>query len=275
MPQHIAFIGAGNMSSALYGGLIHSGYSATDITATSPEPQILEAQQKKYGIHTTTDNLLAATKADVLVLAVKPQILKHVCIEIASVIQNRKTPPLIISIAAGVDCSAIQTWLKTNVAIVRCMPNTPALIGVGASGLYANHQVTSQQKSLAETLFKAVGMVEWVDNEDLLNAVTAVSGSAPAYFFLMLEAMQQTAMKQGLSSEAARNLAQQTALGAAKMATESPLSLSTLMQNVMSPQGSTEQAIFSLQGDHFSQIIERAMNACMERAQTMQNEFGV
>ncbi len=274
MSQHIAFIGAGNMSRAIYGGLIRSGYPASQITATSPELDVLQTQQHTYGIQTTTDNLLATTKADVLVLAVKPQILKMVCEEIAPVVKNRKAPPLIISIAAGIECDAISKWLGVEAPIVRCMPNTPALIGVGASGLFANRYVSDQQKDAAEQLMGAVGIAEWVTEEPLLNAVTAVSGSAPAYFFLMLNAMQQAAIQQGLSAESARKLAQQTALGAAKMAIDSTESLTRLMQNVMSPQGSTEQAILSLQSNEFSEAIEAAMNACKARAEAMQKEFG-
>lgn len=275
MLQNIAFIGAGNMSSAMFGGLIRSGYEPSCITATSPEPEILQQHSDVFGIQTTTDNLLATAKADVLVLAVKPQILRMVCEEIAPVIQNKKSAPLIISIAAGISCDSIKTWLGAEVPVIRCMPNTPALIGVGASGLFADPSVTDPQKHIAEHLITAIGTVEWVAEESLLNAVTAVSGSAPAYFFLMLQAMQNAAVKQGLSEQTARNLAQQTALGAAQMAKDSTLSLDTLMKNVMSPKGSTEQAIFSLQRNDFSEIIEQAMQACFDRAEAMQNEFGV
>lgn len=274
MSQHIVFIGAGNMSRAIYGGLIRSGFPASQITATSPELDVLQTQQHTYGIQTTTDNLLATTKADVLVLAVKPQILKMVCEEIAPVVQNRKAPPLIISIAAGIECDTISRWLGVNVPVVRCMPNMPALIGVGASGLYANGFVSDQQKDVAEQLMGAVGIAEWVSEEALLNVVTAISGSAPAYFFLMLNAMQEAAIQQGLSAESARKLAQQTALGAAKMAIDSTEPLTRLMKNVMSPQGSTEQAILSLQSNEFSEAIEAAMNACKTRAEAMQKEFG-
>lgn len=274
MTNKMTFIGAGNMSSAIFGGLIQSGFKPTDITATSPETDVLAKHERHYGIHTTTNNKQAIENADIVILAVKPQILKIVCEDLADTIQKRKTAPLIISIAAGISADAIDTWLGGNVPIVRCMPNTPALIGFGASGLFANRLVTEQQKTNAGELMKAVGIVEWVQEESLLNAVTAVSGSAPAYFFMMFEAMEAAAVKQGLTPETARRLAQQTALGAAKMALTSKDSATQLKKNVMSPQGSTEQAIFSFERDHLTEIVDRAMQACANRALEMQEEFG-
>lgn len=219
MASKITFIGAGNMASAIIGGLIDSGVSPSDITATAPNESELTPLAARLGINTNTDNNAAVEDADVVVLAVKPQIMRSVCEAMRNNVQQQS--PLIISIAAGLDAATIDQWLGGNNALVRCMPNTPALVGIGASGLYANSAVSEEQRTLATQLMEAVGIVEWVEEESLLDAVTAVSGSAPAYFFLMFEAMEEAAVKLGLPAATARRLAIQTALGAATMAQRS------------------------------------------------------
>jgi len=214
-------------------------------------------------------------RCDTVVLAVKPQLLKMVCQQLdASKYRNN----LFISIAAGVNSSDINRWLSRNnmdkQAIVRCMPNTPALLQCGASGLYANEQVSEMQKQQAEEILQAVGLVLWVSSEEQLNAVTAVSGSGPAYFFLMMEAMQQAGEKLGLPAEIAEKLVLQTALGAARMATESDVSPAELRQRVTSKGGTTEQAIASFQSADFQQIVFRALEAANNRSISLAEELG-
>ncbi|SDN29705.1 pyrroline-5-carboxylate reductase [Vreelandella arcis] len=271
MASKITFIGAGNMASAIIGGLIDSGVTPSDITATAPRESELAAVRSRLSINTQTDNDAAVSQADVVVLAVKPQIMREVCEALSDSIQQRK--PLVISIAAGLDAATIDQWLGGDNALVRCMPNTPSLVGQGASGLYANARVNDAQREMATQLMEAVGIVEWVDEESLLDAVTAVSGSAPAYFFLMLEAMEDAAVKLGLPADTARRLAIQTALGAATMAQQSDKDPATLKQNVMSPGGTTEQAIQHMEDADLRTTIADAMQACAKRAQAMSKEL--
>ncbi len=272
MTTRVTFIGAGNMASAIIGGMIDSGVSPSAITATSPSDAFLAPVHERYGIHTDTDNLAAVAQADVVVLAVKPQIMKEVCEGLADAVQRRR--PLIISVAAGLDAATLEAWLGGDMPLVRCMPNTPALVGAGASGLYANASVSAAQRTLAGELMAAVGLVEWVEEESLLDAVTAVSGSAPAYFFLMFEAMEEAGAKLGLPAETARRLAMQTAFGAAKMAMTSDRTPAELKRNVMSPGGTTERAIDHLETAELRRILAEAMDACAARAREMSAELG-
>jgi pyrroline-5-carboxylate reductase len=272
MATRVTFIGAGNMASAIIGGMIDSGFSPSAITATSPSDAFLAPVHERYGIHTNTDNATAVSQADVVVLAVKPQVMKEVCEGLASVVQRRR--PLIISVAAGLDAETLEQWLGGDLAIVRCMPNTPSLVGAGAAGLFANARVSDEQRRLATELMEAVGLVEWVEEEPLLEAVTAVSGSGPAYFFLMFEAMEEAGAKLGLPAETARRLAMQTAYGAARMAMASDRSPAELKRNVMSPGGTTERAIEHLEAAGLRQALAEAMDACAERAREMAAELG-
>ena len=271
MANNITFIGAGNMATAIIGGLLDSGVDPASITATSPNESELAPIKTRLGIHTSTDNNAAVADADVVVLAVKPQIMRSVCEHLSASVQQQQ--PLIISIAAGLDAKTIDQWLGGNNAMVRCMPNTPSLVGYGASGLYANAKVSSAQREAATQLMEAVGIVEWVEEEGLLDAVTAVSGSAPAYFFLMFEAMEEAAVKLGLPAATARRLAIQTALGAATMAQQSDKDPATLKQNVMSPGGTTERAIQHMEDAQLRTTIADAMQACADRAQAMAQEL--
>ncbi|WP_083000764.1 pyrroline-5-carboxylate reductase [Halomonas sp. GT] len=271
MASKITFIGAGNMASAIIGGLIDSGVSPSDITATAPNDSELAPLKARLGINTNTDNNAAVADANVVVLAVKPQIMRSVCEAMRDNVQHQS--PLIISIAAGLDAATIDQWLGGSNALVRCMPNTPSLVGIGASGLYANSAVSEEQRTLATQLMEAVGIVEWVEEESLLDAVTAVSGSAPAYFFLMFEAMEEAAVKLGLPAATARRLAIQTALGAATMAQRSDKDPATLKQNVMSPGGTTERAIQHMEDAQLRATIADAMQACAQRAEAMSKEL--
>lgn len=270
-PQ-LAFIGAGNMASALIGGLVKQGFAADRIVATDPLPAALDKLKSVAPVRTTCDNLEAVATADVVVLAVKPQVMKQVLQPLASTLQQRK--PLIISIAAGIEIASIARWLGGDLPIVRCMPNTPALVQLGATGLYANAQVSAEQKQLADAILRAVGIALWVDSEAQLDAVTAVSGSGPAYFFLVMEAMRDAGIKLGLSPAVAEQLTLQTALGAARMASDSDVDVVELRRRVTSPNGTTERAIASFENDHLRAVFERALAACDARSRELAKELG-
>lgn len=268
----ICFIGAGNMSISLIGGLIASGYPKDKIRATDPSEARRHEVTQSMGIHCDEDNIEAAENADIIVLAVKPQILESVCQQLAETFQKKR--PLVISIAAGVRSTDIDYWLGKNMAIVRTMPNTPALIRSGATGLFANSAVSKAQKEQAEHILRAAGITVWVPKETDLDIVTAISGSGPAYYFLFMEAMQQAGQKLGLDEATARLLTIQTAFGAAKMALESPDDCATLRQKVTSPNGTTEKAIQSFESHQLREIVEEAMNAAKDRAISLANELG-
>jgi pyrroline-5-carboxylate reductase len=273
----IGFIGGGNMASSLIGGLIQAGFSASDITIAEPDENRRNALNKQFKVNTTSNNS-DTLHCDSIVLAVKPQLLKTVCLQLHQDLTNNSNNPLFISIAAGVKSTDINRWLNGNTdgrsAIVRCMPNTPSLLQCGASGLFANEQVTDSQKKLAGNTMQAVGIVIWVDNEEQLNAVTAVSGSGPAYFFLMMEAMQQAGETLGLSTEISQQLVLQTALGASRMAAESEHSPTELRQMVTSKGGTTEQAILSFQNAGYLQIVQDALQAANDRSISLAEELG-
>ena len=274
MPK-IGFIGGGNMAGSLIGGLINSGHLATDIIVNEPDETKGKALTVKFNVCTGADiNIL--DDCEIIVLAVKPQILRTVCLQLAG---NPTDNRLFISIAAGVKSTDINRWLSQNdtsrqQAIVRCMPNTPALLQCGASGLFANESVTDTQEQQAENVLNAVGLVIWVENEDLLNAVTAVSGSGPAYFFLLMEAMQKAGEKLGLTTDIAQQLVLQTALGAARMVTESDTPPADLRKNVTSKGGTTEQAILSFQSVDFQEIVFQALKAANDRSISLADELG-
>lgn len=271
----IGFIGGGNMASSLIGGLIKAGVSASTITVAEPDLSRNQSLKAQFKINTVTDNNDVLT-CDIIVLAVKPQLLQTVCHQLKT---SENTHPLFISIAAGVRSTDINSWLKSNQSqhdhtIVRCMPNTPSLLQTGASGLFANINVSDEQKRQADKIMQAVGIVIWVDKEEQLDAVTAVSGSGPAYFFLLMEAMQQAGETLGLSAEISRQLVLQTALGASRMAIESTESTKTLRQQVTSKGGTTEQAILSFQSAGFNQIVMNALKAANDRSISLADELG-
>ena len=265
-PQ-IVFIGAGNMASALIGGLIAHGTQAQHITVSSPTIGPKHPVCQQYAIHSTQDNQMAAGQADVLILAVKPQQLAVVAPRLREVIQGRK--PLVISIAAGVRTPTLATWLGNDRAIVRSMPNLPAQLQVGASGLYAGDQVTTAERTLAERIFASVGAVVWVDSETDMDAVTAVSGSGPAYYFLMLEAMEDAAQSLGLSVDAARLLTLQTAQGAMEMVVQTGGKPSALRAQVTSPGGTTAAAIEVFEQGKLRELFKQAMTAAYDRSKAL------
>lgn len=265
LSQHmIGFIGSGNMANALIGGLIANGHPAQQIIASDLDIAKGQALSEQYGIRVTQDNFEVVNSSDVVVLAVKPQIMQKVAEPLQVLVQQHK--PLVISIAAGIRTDALQIWLGSDTAIVRCMPNTPALLQAGATGLYATAQVSAEQKQLAEAILATAGITWWMDKEADLDAVTAVSGSGPAYFFLILQAMEQAGEQLGLSAAAARQLSAQTALGAARMVLEGGEDPATLRAKVTSPGGTTERAIQSMQNDGLESIMIRALTAARDRA---------
>jgi len=272
MSTSIAFIGGGNMASSLIGGLTSSAEPPAHILVAEPNAEQREQLAQQFSIQTTANNS-DALKADVVVLAVKPQLLQTVCRQLGETLGQSNPQPLFISIAAGVRSADIDRWLGGNQAIVRCMPNTPSLLQSGATGLYANPQVNTRQKTLAENILQAVGITLWVNREDKLDAVTAVSGSGPAYFFLLMEAMQRAGVKLGLEPETAEKLVIQTALGAALMADNSDVDVATLRARVTSKGGTTEQAIRSFQAANFEQLVENALKAASDRSQTLADEL--
>ena len=267
----IAFIGAGNMASALIGGLIADGTAKDSIIASDPNTDQRSHLHDSYGICTVDNNAEAISDADVVVLAVKPQLLQQVCNDLSSHLIDKHC--LIVSIAAGIRCSTMSKWLNSDLPIVRCMPNTPAMLQVGATGLYATDNVSNEQRDQAERILRAVGITLWVNEEADIDSVTAVSGSGPAYYFLMMEAMQAAAEKLGLPAETAKLLTLQTALGAAHMALESPDDPATLRQKVTSPGGTTEQAILTFEENGLRDIFEQAMTAARDRSISLSEQL--
>jgi pyrroline-5-carboxylate reductase len=263
----IAFIGAGNMAFSIIGGMIKQGVEPSRIWATNIDQNSLDQLKQDFNVNTTQDNNEAVANADVVVLSVKPQVLKTVVEDLKeTLIANN---PLIISIAAGIKAETLQSWIGQPQAIVRCMPNTPALLQCGASGLYKTQEVTDAQAQTAEQLMNAVGLTLWVNDEAGIDAVTAVSGSGPAYYFLFMEAMQQAGEALGLDSDTAKQLTLQTALGAARMALESTDSPAELRRKVTSPGGTTEQAINTFQQNNLEAIVKEAMQAAADRSQEL------
>ncbi|BCQ71908.1 MULTISPECIES: pyrroline-5-carboxylate reductase [Pseudomonas] len=266
----IAFIGAGNMAASLIGGLRAKGLEASQIRASDPGEQTRAKVAAEHGIQVFADNAEAIEGVDVIVLAVKPQAMKAVC---QALRPSLKPQQLVVSIAAGITCSSMNNWLGAQ-PIVRCMPNTPALLRQGVSGLYATAEVSAQQRQQAEALLSAVGIALWLDQEQQLDAVTAVSGSGPAYFFLLIEAMTAAGEKLGLPRETAAQLTLQTALGAAHMAVSSDVDAAELRRRVTSPAGTTEAAIKSFQAGGFEALVEKALGAAAHRSAEMAEQLG-
>lgn len=269
----LCFIGAGNMASSLIGGLIAKQYAPQNIIANDIDPVKLEQLQSDFSIKTETDNSRAISAADVIILAVKPQIMQLVCRSLATSLSNSNQEPLFISIAAGIRETDINRWLGGGRAVVRCMPNTPALVNLGASALFANPSVNDYQKKLAEQILQSTGITVWVDDETRLDAVTAISGSGPAYFFLFIEALQNAGLKLGLDEDTAAQLARQTALGAATMATDQDVY--SLRQQVTSKGGTTEQAITSFENNNFQGIVFDAVQAAADRSVELADELAI
>jgi len=270
-PHAIAFIGGGNMARSLIGGLIRNGTPPETISVAEPNAELRAALAREFSVAVHADNADAAHAADVAVLAVKPQVMKTVCAGLRDVAQARK--PLIVSIAAGIRGAQLDAWLGGNLAIVRCMPNTPALISAGATGACANARVDAAQRALAQDILAAAGLVAWLDDETQMDTVTAISGSGPAYFFLLTEALIEAAVAQGLPRDAAQELATQTCLGAGRMLREDGAAPAELRRRVTSPNGTTQAALESFAANDFAQIVKRAVAAATKRGGEMSAEL--
>lgn len=264
MAGEIVFIGGGNMGRALLGGLIADGMPAERLAAAEPEPERRAALASEFGMRTARQGADLVGAAAVLVLAVKPQVLREVACALAGHFGTHR--PLVVSIVAGVTEADIDTWLGGDFPIVRCMPNTPALVRQGISALHANARVTAEQRAQAQRILAAVGSVVWVSDEALLDAVTALSGSGPAYFFAVMEAMERAGETLGLPSDVARQLTLQTALGAAVLATQSADPPAVLRAQVTSPGGTTQAALEVLQAGGLDALFQNALAAAQRRA---------
>lgn len=265
--QQIGFIGGGNMASSIIAGLLTTGaYQGSQIWVSSPEIDKLQALKQRYGVHISCDNHSLVEQCPQLVLAVKPQVMQDMLAPLKATLSQRQS--LLISIAAGISVDALINWSGSQ-QIIRCMPNTPAMLGLGATGLYATAQVSADKRQLANTIMQAVGKTTWLEQEVQIDAITALSGSGPAYYFLFMEAMIDAAQTLGLDKEIATEFCIQTAKGASAMAEASELDIKTLRQQVCSPNGTTEKAIASLQQDKLEQSVSNAMQAAYARAQEL------
>lgn len=263
----IAFIGGGNMATSIIGGLIQQGDVNPDlIHVADPNEEQRQQLESAFTVHTHAEGANAIINADLVVLAVKPQVMKSVLAPLADALQQQRS--LLVSIAAGVSTASIAQWSGCD-AIVRCMPNTPALVGQGATGLYATESVTLEQRQQTDALLRAVGTTAWLQEESDIDTVTAVSGSGPAYFFLLIEAMMEAGQAMGLSKEAAHLLTLQTATGASQLAQSAAVSAAELRQQVTSPGGTTEQAILSFEEAGFRNMVSSAMQAAKQRAEEL------
>ena len=269
---NITFIGAGNMATALIGGLVQDNFPPESICASDINDKQLTFLEEGYGIKTCGDNKAAISNADVIVLSVKPQMMAEICRDLADSVKERQ--PLIMSVAAGIQVDSLCHWLGDGAAVVRAMPNTPSLIKAGATGLFANKQVSEKQRQNAEKIMRAVGVALWVDDEKYMDVVTALSGSGPAYFFKIMESLEKAACELGLPPETARLLTLQTGLGAAKLAIESDDTLVALREKVTSPGGTTAKGVEALEQGNIEQLLKSTLQAASDRAVELAQQFG-
>ena len=268
---NITFIGAGNIATALIMGLIATDYPADKLIVSNPTSKKLQLLHKKLGVHITQNNVEAAENADIIIFAVKPHTMPAVCRELKNSIE--KNTPLLISVASGVTTQQIESWLNSRPAVVHAIPNTPLTVRAGATGLFANTHTTEAQREQAEMLFRSAGVAVWVDEEDHIELVLAVSGSGPAYYFLFMEAMQEAAQAMGLSHDMARLLTSQTVLGAARMAMETDQDVMQLRQSITSPNGTTAAAIRVFETGNIRKVMADAMQAAYNRSKEMSAEI--
>ena len=270
--QTIGFIGGGNMAASLIGGLVANGeFAGEKISVFEPNATKAQALAAQFGIHASVSNEELIARSSVVVIAVKPQILQAILSPLSAYFKAQK--PLIISIVAGITSASIEHFLGGQYAVVRAMPNTPALIGQGASGLFANARVSDAHKSIANTIANAVGASAWVKSENDIDSVTALSGSGPAYFMLFLQGLIEAGEAAGLSAETAKKLAIQTATGAAQLVASSELPLQTLIDNVTSPNGTTEKALLSFKEANLKGIVGEAFSAAKLRSEQLAKEL--
>lgn len=272
LEKSIGFIGGGNMASSLIGGLIADGIALEKISVAEPDSDRRATLQSHFAINVVDSSEALLEISEIIILAVKPPVIHEVCSAMSEKLQGYS--PLFISVAAGIQVDDINRWLGGEQAIIRTMPNTPALIRAGATGLFANAKVSIEQRELAESIMRAVGITVWVESEHEIDIVTALSGSGPAYFFLIIELMQQSAQKLGLSEDSSRLLALQTAFGATKMALESSDDCATLRQKVTSPGGTTERAIGIMLDKKIDETIDEALTGARDRARELAEQLG-
>jgi len=269
----VGLIGGGNMARAIGGGLLRGGMHATDLMIAEPLPEQCDDLRKElYGAMVTDDNKLVAQSVEILLFAVKPQILKPVCENVADEVQENR--PLIMSIAAGPKIDDIDAWLGGGLSVVRVMPNQPALIDQGISALFANERTSDKRREQAEKIMTAVGHAVWIDSESKMDAVTAVSGTGPSYFYLLIDIMIESAKKAGIDDETARTLAVETARGATALAAAETESMSSLIERVRSPGGTTTAAFEYLDEKDARGIFATAIDAAEERAAELAKEAG-
>ena len=268
----IGFVGGGNMATSLIGGLVANGTPPGSIRVSDPDTARIDALVERFGVQARADNAEVAARCATVVLAVKPQIMGPVVRELAPTLGEHA--PLLVSIAAGVREADINRWAGGDMAIVRTMPNTPALVGCGATALCANAKVDAGQRERADAILKAVGITIWVDEEAQLDAVTALSGSGPAYYFLLMEIMQATGEAMGLDAEAARRLTLQTALGAARIANESDEPPAVLRERVTSPGGTTERALVTMREGGIDKVVGDGIRGARQRSIELGDALG-
>ena len=268
----IAFIGTGNMSYAIIGGMVKNGFDKKNIIATNRNPEKLAKVDADLGVNTTSDNLAAVRQADIVVLSVKPQMMAELCqtFQNSGIEMNDK---LFISVAAGITMQRLREMLGFEAKLVRCMPNTPSLLGKGVSGLFSD-TVTEEEKNVVTNMFSATGIALWLEQESQINDIIAVTGSSPAYFFLFMQSIAEKAIALGFSQQQARLLVQQTALGSAEMAfANNDISLEQLRANVTSKGGTTHAAVEYLKSQNLQTTVADAMDACIARAEEMEQQI--
>jgi pyrroline-5-carboxylate reductase len=271
LPEHIGFVGTGNMATAIMGGLLAAGYQPDQISGGDPSDSAREQWAARGITALSADAAEVIAEADLVILAVKPQVMQAVTHSLRGTL---KQDAVVMSIAAGVTVKALQEMFENpELRVVRCMPNTPALIGLGASGLFASRAVSPEQKKQVGSVMEVVGTAFWLEQESQIDAVTAVSGSGPAYFFAFIEAMIKAGEKLGLEQAIATQLTLQTALGAASLAKNSHESIDILRKNVTSPGGTTARALDSFDRAGLSKVVSQAMEACFDRAVEMSEEY--
>ena len=265
-----AFVGGGNMARSLIGALVHGGVSADSISVAEPNATVREALARDFGVRVHDHARDAVAGTSTIVLAVKPQIMRSVCEDLAPSVRDAR--PLLITIAAGIRIGQYQQWLGSDVPVVRAMPNTPALIGAGATGMVASASTSADQRAQASTILAAAGHNEWIESEELMDTVTALSGSGPAYFFLLVEALEDAAVAQGLPRETARALATRTCLGAGRMLVEDGAAPSLLRERVTSPGGTTAAALDAFAEGGLRELVRQAVDAATQRGKALSEQ---
>jgi len=267
MAGSVAFIGGGNMARSLIGGLVARGHASGAIHVADPVAAARDALARDFGVHVHASGADAVADAGTWVFAVKPQVMREACASLSG--RARAARPLVVSIAAGITSAQLDRWLGGGQAVVRTMPNTPALLGAGVTGLFANDAVDDAGRERAEALLSSAGETVWIEDESVMDAVTAVSGSGPAYVFLLAEAMQAAGEAEGLAPEAARILTLQTLLGASRMLVEGDADAAELRRRVTSPNGTTQAAIETFEAGGFRELVRRAIHAARERGREL------